>query len=76
MVEGETIEHFSHVEMSSTSGIRKGLANLFEHRISIKIDFNERRVGAVDISQIAIRTRIRAAVGHRNQLVIRTTMYA
>lgn len=74
MIKCKTVEHFTHVKTYHGRCFCKNSANLPEHCIVINVDFDKRRIFAINKSQITIYAEIRTAVGERDKLVVRTTV--
>ncbi len=72
VVEGERIEHFTHIEAYFVQRAISEFSYLPEHCVVIDVYFYEGMVFAIDEGEIAVYATIGTAVGGGNEFVIRT----
>jgi hypothetical protein len=72
VVEGERIEHFTHIEADFMQTAIGELSDLLKHCVVVDVDFYEWVVFAIYEGEIAVCAAIWAAIGDGNEFVIGT----
>lgn len=62
VVEGEAVEHLTHVEACYTIRSSSGFSDLFEHGVIVDVDFDEGGILSIDEREVAVCAVVGTAV--------------